>query len=365
MWGHSYNGKLSDIFSVEEKISRDISERLRPSITSEEKKRLVKRYTDNSQAYQLYQLYLEGVYQERKSTEEAFKKAVEYFSLAVQEDPNFALAHAGLADTYSLLGDAGYLAPKEAWPNAKAQAMEALRIDNKLAEAHASLGLVREYADWEWSGAESEFKRALELDPGSSNPHLWYGSFLVRMGRLEEGAEELKKAQEIEPLSLRINATVGWQLYIRRQYDQAIVQLQKTLEMDPNFALARWTLENVYLQTGKYREFLAEEEKALTLGGNADLAASLGQEYQASGYRGVLQYRLGGLIELSKRGRVVSYGIAQIYGRLGQKDQAFEWLKKAHEEHDSGIVSLKVDPVFDTYHSDASFKELIHRLGLS
>lgn len=362
LWGHGYSGKLSEIIGVEEKISRDISERLRPSMTGEEKKRVVKRHTENPQAYQLY---LEGLYQERKSTELAFNKAVEYFELAVQEDPNFALAHAGLADTYSLLGDSGYLAPKEAWPKARAQAMEALRIDGSLAEAHTSLGLVREYADWDWAGAEKEFKKAVELDPASSNAHLWYGNHLARMGRFDESAAELKKAQDLEPLSLRINTTVGWQLYLRSQYDPAIAQLRKTLDMDPNFARARWILENVYLQTGKYREFLAEEERALTLGGNADLAAALGQEYATSGYRGVLQYRLGGLTELAKRGRVVSYGIAQIYARLGQKDQAFEWLKKAYDEHDSGIASLKVDPAFDTYHSDARFQDLIRRLGLS
>jgi tetratricopeptide (TPR) repeat protein len=362
LWGHGYSGKLADIIGIEEKISRDISERLRPSLTGEEKKRLVKRHTDNPQAYQLY---LEGLYQERKSTEEAFNKAVEYFALAVQEDPNFALAHAGLADTYSLLGDAGYLAPKEVWPKARAQAMEALRIDGTLAEAHTSLGLVREHADWDWSGAENEFRRAVELDPSSSNAHLWYGNHLARVGRLDDAAAELKKAQDLEPLSLRINTTLGWHLYLKSQYDQAIGQLQKTLEMDPNFARARWILENVYLQTGKYREFLAEEERALTLGGNADLAAALGQEYKTSGYRGVLQYRLGGLTELSKRGRVVSYGIAQIYARLGQKDQAFEWLKKAYEEHDSGIASLKVDPAYDTYRTDARFQDLIRRLGLS
>ncbi|HXN25151.1 MAG TPA: protein kinase [Candidatus Dormibacteraeota bacterium] len=362
LWGHGYSGSLADLIGVEEKISHDISERLRPSLTGEEKKRLVKRHTDNPQAYQLY---LEGLYQERKSTEEAFNKAVEYFGLAVQEDPNFALAHAGLADTYSLLGDAGYIAPKEVWPKARAQAMEALRIDGTLAEAHTSLGLVREYADWDWSGAENEFRRAVELDPSSSNAHLWYGNHLARVGRLDDAAGELKKAQDLEPLSLRINTTLGWHLYLKSQYDQAIAQLQKTLEMDPNFARARWILENVYLQTGKYREFLAEEERALTLGGNADLAAALGQEYKTSGYRGVLQYRLGGLTELSKRGRVVSYGIAQIYARLGQKDQAFEWLKKAYEERDSGIASLKVDPAFDTYRTDARFQDLIRRLGLS
>ena len=362
LWGHQYDGRLSDIFSVQEEISRDISEKLRLGLTGEEKKRLVKRQTENPEAYQLF---LEGMYQERKSTENAFKKAVQYFEQAAEKDPNFALAHAGLAETYSLLGDAGYLPPKEAWPKAKAQAMEALRIDNTLAEAHTSLALVHEYADWNWSGAESEFKRAVELSPNSSTAHLWYGYHLAKMGRLEEATRELKKAQELEPLSLRINTAVGWQFYLRRQYDQAIDQLQKTLEMDPNFAHARWILEDVYVQTGMYKEFLAEEEKALSLAGNTDLAASLGQEYKASGYQGVLLYRLGGLRELSKRGRVVSYAIAQIYARLGQKDQAFDWLKRAYEEHDSGIASLKVDPVFDSFRSDPRFQDLIRRLGLS
>ncbi len=362
LWGHQYAGKLSDLVRIQEQISRDISEKLRPGLTGEEQKRLVKRQTENPQAYKLY---LEGLYQERKSTENAFRKAVEYFEQAVQKDPNFALAHAGLADTYSLLGDAGYLPPKEVWPKAKAQAMEALRIDDTLAEAHTSLGLVREYADWDWAGAEREFKRAVGLDPSSSTAHLWYGNHLAKMGRLEEAAEELRKAQELEPLSLRINTTLGWLFYLSRRYDQAIDQLQKTLEMDPNFAPARWTLEDIYVQTGMYREFLAEEEKALSLAGNADLAASLGQEFKASGYRGVLQYRLGGLTELSKRGRVVSYGIAQIYARLGQKDQAFEWLKRAYEEHDSGIASLRVDPVFDSLRADPRFQGLIRRLGLS
>jgi TolB-like protein/thioredoxin-like negative regulator of GroEL/predicted Ser/Thr protein kinase len=362
LWGHQYNGKLSDIFSLQEEISRDISEKLRLGLTGEEKKKLVKRQTENPEAYQFY---LEGIYQERKSTEDAFKKAAEYFEQAVKKDPTFALAHAGLADTYSLLGDAGYLPPKEAWPKAKAQAMEALRIDDTMAEAHSSLALVREYADWDWSGAESEFKRAVELNPSSSTAHLWYGNHLAKMGRLEEAARELRKAQELEPLSLRINTTVGWQFYLRHQYDQAIDQLRKTLEMDPNFAPARWTLEDVYVQTGMYKEFLAEEEKALSLAGNTDLAASLGQEYKALGYRGVLLYRLGGLTELSKRGRVVSYAIAQIYARLDQKDQAFDWLKRAYEEHDSGIASLKVDPVFDSLRSDPRFQDLIRRLGLS
>jgi tetratricopeptide (TPR) repeat protein len=321
-----------------------------------------KRPKENPEAYQLFLL---GMNQETKSTENALNKAVQYLKQAVEKDPNFALAHAQLAETYVLLGTIGYLPPKEAWPNAKAQAMEALTINDKLAEAHTSLGLVREYDDWNWSGAESEFKRAVELNPDSSTAHLWYGDYLGNMGRLEEAARELRKAQELDPPSVRINMALGRQFYLRHQYDQAIEQLQKTLGMDPNFAPARSTLEDVYLQAGRYEEFLAEREETLSRAGSTDLAASLGQEYKASGYRGVLLDGLNGLRALSEQGRVVSYAIAQIHARLDQKDQAFDWLERAYEEHDSRIASLKADPVFDSFRSDPRFQGLIRRLGLS
>ncbi|MBI3671029.1 MAG: protein kinase [Acidobacteria bacterium] len=361
IWGDQYNRKLADLVSVQEEIAREIRDRLRPRLTGEEKKRLAKRHTANTEAYQLY---LRGLYFWNKWTEEGFSRAVEYFGQAVQKDPNYALAYTGLADTYSLLGDSGYLAPKDAWVKAKAAAMEALKRDDTLGEAHTSLALVQEYYDWDWSGAEREFQRAIELNPNSATAHHWYGNYLGKMGRFGEATRELRRAQELDPLSLMINTSLGWQFYLMRQYDPAVEQLRKTLDMDPNYTPARRMLETVYAQKGMHKEAAAEWQKALTLAGTPELAASLGQYYAAAGYRGILQSWLEGL-KLSKRGYVSSYTIAQTHARLGAKDEAFAWLERAYEERDSKLVSLNVEPVFDEMRSDARFQDLVRRLGLT
>ncbi len=218
LWGEQYNRKLSNLVSVQQEIAGDIYGRLRPRLAGEEKKLLAKRPTENVEAYQLY---LQGLFYWNKWTQADFKKAADYFTQAVQKDPRYALSYAGLADTYSLLGDAGYLPPSEAWPKAKAAAMQALDIDDTLAEAHTSLGLVKEHFEWDWAGAEQEFKRAIELNPNSATAHHWFGAYLANMGRSEEGLGETKKAQELDPLSLIINTSLGWQLYVARHNDQA------------------------------------------------------------------------------------------------------------------------------------------------
>ncbi len=361
IWGEQYNRKLSDLLSVQEEIAQDIYEKLRPRLTGEEKKRVAKHYTEKPEAYQLY---LQGLYHWNKWTEEGFKKAADYFQEAIQKDPRYALAHAGLADTYSLLGDSGYLPSNEVWPRAKAAAMEALEIDPSLAEAHTSLALVKEYYDWDWSGAESEFRRAIELNPSLATAHHWYGNFLAKMGRFDEAAHELRRAKELDPLSLIINTSVGWQFFITRQYDRAIEQLRNTLEMDQKFTPASRMLEAVYEHRGMYKEAVAEWQRVLTFSGNPELAASLGADFAATGYKGVLENWLEGLKELSNRGHVSLYGIALTYARLGQTEQAFAWLEKAYEERDSRLISLKVDPMFDDLRSDPRFQNLIRRVGL-
>jgi len=361
IWGEQYNRKVSDLIAVQEEIARDISEKLRVRLTGEERRRLTKRHTENPEAFQLY---LNGLYYWNRWTEQGFKKAVEYFSQAIEKDPNYALARAGLADTYSLLGDSGYVPPQDAWPRAKAAAMEALSIDDELAEGHTSLALVKEYYDWDWPGAEREFQRAIELNANSAGAHHWYGSFLAKMGRFEESMRELKKAQELDPVSLIVNTTLGWQFYVARQPDRAIEQLRKTLETDPNFAPARRALEAVYEQRGMYKEAVAEWQKALTLSGNPELAASLGQDFAKSGYKAVMLNWAEGLKDLSKREYVSSYSIAQIYARLGEKPQAFAWLERAYQERDSGLVSLKVEPAFDSMRAESQFQSLLQRIGL-
>jgi TolB-like protein/Tfp pilus assembly protein PilF len=362
LWGTQYDRKLSNLVSVQEEIAGDIYGRLRPKLDGEEMKRVPKRPTEDVEAYQFY---LQGLFYWNKWTEADFKKAADYFRQAVQKDPRYASAYAGLADTYNLLGEAGYLPPSEAFPEAKIAAVQALGIDESLAEAHTSLGLVEEHYHWDWAGAEREFKRAIDMNPNSATAQLWYGDYLANMGRSDDGIRETKRAKELDPFSLIINTRLGWQLYLARQNDQAVEQLRKVLDIDPNFVPARRTLERVFAQMGRHPEAVAEREKFLTLSGNPELAASIEEDYSKSGYNGVLRGWLDGMIELSKHGYVSSYDIAEIYARMGEKAQTLTWLEKAYEEHDSGLVSVAVDPLFDSVRSDARFLALLKRLRLS
>jgi serine/threonine protein kinase/tetratricopeptide (TPR) repeat protein len=362
IWGAQYNRKLSNLVSVQEEIAGDIYGRLRPKLDGEEVRRVAKRPTEDAEAYQFY---LQGLFYWNKWTEADFKKAADYFTQAVQKDSRYALSYAGLADTYSILGTAGYLSPTEAWPKAKAAAMQALDIDDTLAEAHTSLGLVKEYYEWDWTGAEKEFKRAIELNPNSANAHLWHGDFLSNTGRLDDGMRETKRAKDLDPLSLIINTKLGWQFYLSSQDDQAVEQLRKVLEIDQKFAPARRILEGVYSQMGKQKEAVAERERFVSLLGSPELAASIEEDFSKSGYNGVLQSWLDGLTEISKHGYVSSYDIAQIYARMGEREKTVIWLEKAYDEHDSGLVSLGVDPLFKSVRSDARFHSLLKRLGLS
>jgi TolB-like protein/Tfp pilus assembly protein PilF len=361
LWGDQHNRKMADLLTVQGDIAKEIYESLRPRLTGEETTRLTKHATENPEAYQAY---LQGLFYWNKWTQDGFKKASEYFNQAVAKDPNFALAHAGLADTYTFMGDSGYVAPREAWQNAKSAATQAVRIDDTLPEAHSSLALVRENYDWDWVGAEREFQRAIQLNPNSATAHHWYGDCLAKLGRFEESRVELKKAQELDPLSLLINTTLGRELYFARQYDTAIEQLQKTLQMDQNFVPAQHAIEAAYALNGMYKDAVAERQKVLTLSGNPDLAATIGADYSQSGYPGVLQSWLGGLKEVSKRGYVSAYNIAEIYAELGDKTQAFVWLEQAFNQRDSKLTYVKVEPVFDQIRSDPQFQQLVQRLNM-
>jgi eukaryotic-like serine/threonine-protein kinase len=361
LWGDQYNRKMSDLLAVQGDIAKEIYDSLRPRLTGEQTSQLTKHETENPEAYQAY---LQGLFYWNKWTEDGFKKATEYFNQAVEKDPNFALAHAGLADTYTFMGDSGYVAPRQVWQNAKSAAMQAVKLDDALPEAHISLALVHENYDWDWPGAENEFKRALQLNPNSATAHHWYGDFLTKLGRFEEARVELKKAQDLDPLSLLINTSVGRELYFARQYDPAIAQFQKTLQMDQNFVPAQHAIEAAYAQNGMYKDAVAERQKVLTLSGNPDLAASIGADYTRSGYPGVLQGWLEGLTEVSKRGYVSPYNIAQIYAQLGDKNQAVTWLDQAFNQRDSKLTYVKVEPAFDQIRSDPRFQQLVQRLSM-
>jgi TolB-like protein/Flp pilus assembly protein TadD len=362
LWGDKYTRKLADILVLQDEIARQISNQLRIRLTGEEKNRLAKRHTENTEAYQLY---LKGRYFWNRRTQEGIKKAVEFFQQAIEKDPNYALAYAGLADSYNVLAVFSELPPKEAYPKAKAAAMKALEIDDTLAEAHTSLASVRLRHDWDWLGAEGEFKRAIKLNPSYATARYWYALYLAQMGRFDEAIAEAKRAQEVDPVSLVTNYHVGAILYYARQYDKAIEQLRMTLELDPNFAVAHTFLGRAYRQKGMYEEAIAEFQKAITLAGvSSNRLGELGHAYAVSGNRGEARKALDELKELSKRRYVSPYAMALLYIGLDEKDQALKWLGKAHEERISSLDTLKVNPMFDTLCSDPTFADLLRRMGL-
>jgi TolB-like protein/Tfp pilus assembly protein PilF len=366
LWGEKYNRKLSDIFALQEEISNEISEKLRLKLTGEEQKRLTKRYTENTEAYQLY---LKGRYYWNKRIKDGFKKAIEYFNQAIEEDPSYALAYAGLADCYALLGsdEYGALPAREAMPKALAAATKALQIDEEMAEAHASLAYAKLLYDWDWADAKREYKRAIALNPNYATAHHWYAiTYLTATGQHTRALSEMSKACSLDPLSLIINSAMAWAFYFARRYDEAIEQYQKTIEMDPNFSVAYVKLGWAYDQKSMYEEAIREFKRVQTISRD-DLAAvtSLGHTYAMSGKKVQAQGVIDRLKELSEQQHVPPYDIALIYAGLGEKDQAFEWLQKACEERSSWMIWIKVDPRLDNLRTDPRFKDLTQRVGLT
>jgi len=358
IWGEQYRRKVSEMATIQDDIASAISRELALKLTSEEKYQLTKHYTENSDAYQLY---LQGLHYSYKLNEEGSREAIDYFNKAVAKDPNYALAYAGLADAYYSLGEAGWAAPKQVGQNAKSAAMLALKSNDMLSESHISLALVRQGYDWDWAGAETEFKQAIQLNPNGATAHQRYGDFLTRLGRFDEARVELRKAQDLDPHSLFVNTSVGRQLYFARDYWSAIEQLKKVHDSDPNFVPAQHALEAAYFQTNNYRDAMVVRQDALTRSGNPDLAAAIGKDYNKSGYLGVLRNWLEGLKEVSKRAYVSSYNIAQIFAILEDKDHAIARLEQAFKEHDSQLTYMKVDPAFDEIRADPRFQQLLHQ----
>ena len=363
LWGGQYNRKAADVFALQEDLSQEISEKLRLRLTGEEKQQLTKRYTENAEAYQLY---LKGRYYWNKGTEESSHRAIEYFQQALDKDPSYALAYSGLADSYSLLlADFGWLPPEEAIPKAKAAALKALEIDDRLPEAHVSLGYASMAYDWDWPTAGKHFERALTLNPAYPTARQWYSAYLIALGRTEEGLAEAKRALDLDPLSLLVKRNMARQLYMARRFDQAIEQGRNMLEMDPGFALGHWQLGQAYAAKGMYREGLPELEKYSVISGGTPLALSyLGYALARSGERSQALRVLDELRTLSKRRYVYSVSLARVYVALNEKEQAFAWLEKAYEERSAAFYQLKVDPMWDPLRSDPRFQDLLRRIGL-
>ncbi len=361
LWGEQYNRKLADIFAVQEEIAKEISEKLRLRLSGEEKKKLTKRYTENSQAYQLY---LKGRYYWNKRTPEGLRKGIKYFKEAIEKDPGYGLAYSGLADTYDVLSFYSVMPPAEAYPKAKAAAKKALEVDETLAEAHTSLAYALWNYDWDWTASERENKRALELNPNYATGHHWYALLLAILGRHQEAAAEINRALELDSLSLVINAKVGAMHYYAQQYDQAIDQLQKTIEMDKNFLLAHLYLALSYEQNGQLPQAIAEFQKGIELGQDPWILAGLGHAYAVSGNGEGAEKTLGDLEMMAKEHFVSPYFVALVYSGLGDRDRAFKCLEKAYNERSDWLTYLKVDPPFDGLRSDPRFQDLLRRIGL-
>jgi serine/threonine-protein kinase len=363
IWGEQYVRKFADILTVQREIAQEVSSSLRLKLTRvEQQKRVNKQYTENPEAYQLY---LRGRYYWNKRTPEGINKAIEFFQQAVEKDPSYALAYAGLADCYVV--PANPLPPKEKMPKAREAAKRALGIDDTLAEAHTTLARVLTVYDWDWSGAEKEFKRAIELDPRSAEAHQWYGGYFQAMGQLDESLVERKRAQELEPLSLIMYFELGQGLYRARKYDQAIEQFQKGLELDPSFPSFYVFLPAAYEQKGMYEDAIASFQKAIPLTrGHAKslVLAGLGHVYAVSGKKVEARKLLNELESLARQEYVPAVAIALIYAGLGEKDQAFVWLEKAYEERAFEMTWLKSEPRWDSLRSDPRFANLLRRMGL-
>jgi serine/threonine protein kinase/tetratricopeptide (TPR) repeat protein len=357
IWGSRYQGKLSEILELQDQIARDVAAHMRLRLTGDEEQRLTKRGTQNSEAYRLY---LKGRHFWNKRTEEGFRKGIDEFQAAIAKDPAFAPAYAGLADSYVMLATYGFVSPREAMPLAKAAALKALEMDEEIAEAHTALAFIRERYDWNWSEAEREHKRALELNPNYPTAHLWYAYFLGNRGRFEESQAESRRAQELDPLSLVASSTVGWAYYFARDYDQAIVHLNKTMVIDPKFWLAHDYLGRAYFQKGMYEEALAAFQKANTLAPDTPIVlAELAFTYVACKKMREAQTALHQLTELSKRRYVPAFVFAVAYSGLGEKERAIDWLKRAYEERSDVFAYEGNEPTFDGLRSDPRVMQML------
>jgi TolB-like protein/DNA-binding winged helix-turn-helix (wHTH) protein/tetratricopeptide (TPR) repeat protein len=362
LWAETYERDLRDVVELQGEVAQSIATAIRTKVTPEEHARLADNRPVNPEAYEAY---LKGRYFWNKRTESGLKKSIEYFQQSIQKDPGYALVYSGLADSYDLLAGFEFLPSKDAYSKAKAAANKALKLDDTLGEAHTVLGDAMYEMDWDWRGAEREFKRAIELNPGYATAHQRYSLFLMRVKRTEESLTEIRRAQAIDPLSLAITSSVGWRLLWARRYDEAIEQLQKTLEMDPNFGRTHMYLGWAYEAKGNSEKAIDELRKAVLSDAGSEELASLGHAYALGGYTRQAQNVLKQLEERSRRGYASEYEMAIVYAGLGEKDRAFGWLAKSCNNRDKDLVSLKADQELDNLRSDSRFRDLLRCVGLS
>ncbi|MCA1600904.1 MAG: winged helix-turn-helix domain-containing protein [Acidobacteria bacterium] len=364
IWGAQYIRKPADIFTLQETIAQEIAEKLRLKLTGEQQQRLTRRHTENAEAYHLY---LKGRYYFNKLTVDGVQKGIEHHKQAIEKDPHYALAYTGLGDCYNYFAQ-----PVEA----KQAVSKALELNETLGEAHASLGFYKFVYDWDFAGAQAEFKQALVLNPNYAEAHHWSAIYFANIGRHEEAAVAAKRAVELDPLSLLMNISPGLTSYLARDYARSATELRKVIDMEPNFPAAHSVLGNVYLQQGLFEQAMAEYQNVLELSKGVapvetSMKAVIGHAYAKSGKRRKAMRIINELTAATKESdqmpgviNVSPHSIAEIHAALGQIDEAFAWLDKAHDQHDMQLVSLKVNPTLDSLRSDARFADLGRRVGL-
>jgi TolB-like protein/DNA-binding winged helix-turn-helix (wHTH) protein/Flp pilus assembly protein TadD len=362
IWAHSYEGDLRDTLTLQNTVARTIAQQIQAILNKQEKAALEKSRAVKPEAYEAY---LKGRYFWNKRTGDGLKKAIEYFTVATEKDPTYAEAYAGLADSYALSGDweYGILSPQDASVEAKAAATKALDLDDSLSEAHTSRAFALDLYDWDWSTAETEYRRAIALNPGYATAHHWYAWHLMVIGRTNEGILELRKAESLDPLSLIIRTDLADALCIEHRYNESVQQSQRTLEMDPNFALAHYQLGQAFVQNQMYNEAIAEFQRAIELSGdNAAFKSNLAYADAVSGRRDEALKIAQDLEARASESSAADSNIALIYVGLGDNDEAMIWLNKAYQARFNPSILLR--PAFDPLRSDVRFQDLWRRIGL-
>lgn len=363
VWGEQYNRKLTDIISVQEDIATEIAAKLQIGGTEAQQKLFRKRYTDDFEAYKLY---IRGRYYWNKRDVPDLRRGLSYFQQAIDRDPTYALAYAGLADAYFVECAAGALPARDGFPKAKAAASRALELDDSLAEAHASLAHIYFDYDWNWPEAEAEYKKAIALGPNYSIAHYFYGTFLLAMARNTEAFAELRRAQELDPLSPMIATFIGQGYYYSRNNREAITQFRKVIQSNPGFPVAPNFLVETLERAGLFEEALAQMAADNPPTKQDASLAALHRAYQTGGAQGYLQESIR-QIRLDPHGEAggLSGGSAALYAVAGDKDQAVTMLERAYDRHELWLVYLKVDPIWDSLRTDPRFQNLLHRVGLA
>ena len=361
LWGDQYERELSDMLSVQREIAREITNNLRPTLSGVDQSRMDKQYTANAEAFQLY---LKGRFYWNKRTAPDLQRAIPFFQQAIEKDPNYALAYTGLADTYALIATYSNEPARDVMPKAKEAALKALALDDNLAEAHASLGQITSYYDYDFVTAEREYRKAIDLNPNYAPAHQWLAEQLSSLKRNDEALAEIRRALQLDPMSVIMNRIYADILVAGRKLDEGIQQYQRTLELDPNFPTTHFFLGRAYEAKGMYDEAVKEYSISSGLDTVADVMAKASDVYKKSGWNAYVQFNLEQLVEKAPERRFPAFLIAMFYAKAGRNDEVIKWLEKGYEERDGRMTKLSVSFEFDGLRSDPRFRELVRRMGL-